>query len=142
MNGPDGDTPIPFIYHTAGRTTDGVFEDELGELVAGEFLSGKYTMRFDNAHYYQNENAPQTPDGLHEEILVTGVVSIMGEFFSPDFSDISTVVPLSDTLTYKWRYTVTDIDGVFVTATGGTLVFDLSTGDVSYVRAYGPCEQP
>jgi hypothetical protein len=130
VEGPlDGHIPIPFEYRLAGK-------------LKADVLDGKYTMRFDNAHYYQNEDTNSTPVGVPEEILVTGDVTMIGELTSTDFSDVSAVAPVGDTMTLKWSYTITDIDGVFLAVTGGTLALDTTTGDVTYNGAYGPCEQP
>lgn len=125
----DGSIPIPFEYRLAGK-------------MKGEVLDGRYTMRFDNAHYYQNQDTNLTPVGVPEEILVTGEIAMIGELTSTDFSDVPLIAPVGNTMTMKWSYTITDIDGVFLAVTGGTLTFDTTTEEVTYSGAYGPCQQP
>jgi hypothetical protein len=124
-----GSFAIPFDFRVAGK-------------LKGDVLDGRYTMRFDNAHFYQNENTNSTPGGVPEEILVTGKITFIGEMKSTDFSDVSLMEPLGDTFTLKWSYTITDIDGVFLAVTGGTLTIDTATGEVTFSGAYGPCQEP
>lgn len=143
--GQDGFLDHGGINHVVGEFEEDIpipFEYRLARKLKGDVLDGRYTMRFDNAHYYQNENTNATPVGLPEEILVTGEIAMICELTSTDFSDVSTIAPVGNTMTMKWSYTITDIDGVFLAVTGGTLTLDTTTEEVTYSGAYGPCEQP
>ncbi len=107
--------------------------------VSNDTLTGKYTQRFDNVRYDPNPN--EDPDNT-EPILVSGRVTFRGEITFDDISDISTITEIAGDLELKWRYTITDLDGQYLTATGGTLGLDPETGEITYERAYGPCWEP
>ena len=120
---------IPFEYHLAGKVKDNV-------------LTGRIMQRFTDVPYtagYRGDD-PDVGD-LEPVILVTGTVTNIGQFTSDDFSDTAQIETVGDTLLVKWRYTITDLDGNFLTATGGKITVDLTTGGFT-TTGYGPCSQP
>lgn len=121
-------TYVPFDYRLKGNLT-------------GDTLQGTYVMRFEDAHYYQNESFP-APDGVPPEILVTGEVSFIGTLTASDFSDIRTLQPLGESALIVWRYELTGVDGTFIARTGGVIRMDLTTGEPDVLSSHGPCEQP
>ena len=128
-----GDMPdptyVPFDYRLKGNLT-------------GDSLRGAYVMRFEDAHYYQNETFPVAPVGVPPEILVTGEVSFIGTLTASDFSDIRTLQPLGESALIVWRYELTGVDGTFIARTGGVIRLDLTTGELDVLSSHGPCEQP
>ncbi len=118
---------IPYEYRLAGK-------------LKGDTLSGRYTQRFTNVAYGQNEDPPSGE--VPEVILVTGTVTFIGELRSDDFSDVAQLEPVGDEAALKWSYTITDVNGGYLAVAGGTINLDFTTGDVTFSGTYGPCQEP
>lgn len=139
---------IPFEYRFVGRVTAGDLDG-----VAGVFVR-KFVWRQTDVLYEAGGRGPDLTDvpafvsgpavfeSEPEDVLVSGKQTVIGEFFFADPSDYSTIEVLSDKVTDVWTNVLFDVDGDFLTVTGGTITIDTTTGEFTFGPSFGRCWNP
>lgn len=114
----------PFDYKVAGKVKDNT-------------LSGKYIQRYDDVLLQQFDD-PSEPHALRW----TGTLELRGDLRFEDFADLGTMMPISDLIEFKWRYTFSTIEGEFYAVSSGTIVVDWMAEEIVDSNVYGPCSEP